>query len=537
LYTVETKDFNIKNLDEWELEFDFHSVYILENGKHAYIGETNDIERRAVEHENAKSKHKKYKFTRIHIINGELAEGTPAQHFERLLIKLMRADNMFRIVNGNDGKKTIYPRKNQFEAYFDDLWFLLEEKGLVKTKKFQTIMDSGVYKYSPYSALTEKQHKALTIAVNVINSKETEPENKRRKARPILINGDAGTGKTVVATSLFYHLKNDERYKDKKIALVYASTATRGEVQNVFRRIEGLRVGDVISPVEVTYRYYDIVICDEAHRLRRKKNIGKYHKPFQAGNERLGLDPTCDELDWLLKNSGCQIFFYDDKQIACPSDIPYDSFMGRINEKNRGQRPVRLDEQMRINAGDKYVPYIYDVLQQKAPVVQAFENYEFKMFSDLPLMIKLIYENDDKMGLCRLCGGYAWKWMKPSFDIVVDGVNLLWNSQTKGWLSNLDKKRELGSIYTLAGLDLNYAGVIIGPDIYYDPDDDEIKVNKNEFYDDKVKIGSSDEDIKKYILNVYAVLLTRGIKGTFVYVCDENLREYLRRVLFGINYA
>lgn len=78
------------------------------------------------------------------------------------------------------------------------------------------------------------------------------------------------------------------------------------------------------------------------------------------------------------------------------------------------------------------------------------------------------------------------------------------------------------------GLDLNYAGVIIGSDIYYDKEDDTIKVDKTNYFDRNVKKGTSDEDLKKYVLNTYAVLLTRGIEGTYVYVCDDNLREYLK---------
>lgn len=95
----------------------------------------------------------------------------------------------------------------------------------------------------------------------------------------------------------------------------------------------------------------------------------------------------------------------------------------------------------------------------------------------------------------------------------------------------MDAKEEMGSIYTLAGLDLNYAVVVIGPELYYDPERDIIDVDITHFYDKNVKSNTSMDDIKRFILNTYAVLMTRGIMGTYVYACDENLRAYLQQYI------
>ena len=532
MYIIETRDFLNCDFNSWKFKFDYHYVYILENGKHAYIGETKDVIRRAKEHgSNAlKNRLKKYRFERIHIINSKFAEETPAKHFERLLIKLMWTDKLFNVVNMDEGEATHYERKNQFEAYFDDLWFQLEKKGLVKTKDFQTVLNSNTYKYSPYTVLTKKQHKALTITVNTINSGETKPDKAGQKVRQILLNGSAGTGKTVVATSLFYYLKNNKHYKDKKIALVYAIPAMREEIQKIFENIEGLNRNDVISHIDVTRQFYDIIICDEAHRLRQNKNLGWYYKHFRDGNERLGLGKTCDELDWILVNSGCQVLFYDSKQISCPSDISAKSFMKRLNA-----RLIKLNEQMRIKAGNRYVSHIYDILGQKAKTRQTFENYDLRIFDNFSDMAKSLREKEEVFGLCRLCGGYAWKWAakndKSLIDISIDDTTIQWNTQTKGWLSNPNTKYEMGSIYTLAGLDLNYVGVVIGPELFYNKISNKIEVNKEKFYDNKVKKGVTDTELKTFILNTYAVLLTRGINGTYIYIYDDNLRKYFRKYL------
>lgn len=89
----------------------------------------------------------------------------------------------------------------------------------------------------------------------------------------------------------------------------------------------------------------------------------------------------------------------------------------------------------------------------------------------------------------------------------------------------------MGSIYSLAGLDINYAAVIIGPDLIYDIKDQKIKVNRQNYFDNKVKQGVTDEELTAFLLKTYAVLMTRGILGTYVYTCDQNLFRYLQRFI------
>ena len=100
MFNITTYDFTKKDFDNWKLDYDYHYVYILENGEVAYIGETTDIIKRAKEHNNS-DENKLYKFKRIHIITGKYAETTPAHHYEALLIKLMRVDNKFKIINSD----------------------------------------------------------------------------------------------------------------------------------------------------------------------------------------------------------------------------------------------------------------------------------------------------------------------------------------------------------------------------------------------------------------------------------------------------
>ncbi len=535
-FEITVHDLPDEEIDNWEFAYDYHYLYILENGKDVYIGETNDVITRTKQHFYPSDPCYPYKFNRIYVITCREFEETRAKHYEALLIKLMFADNKFHVTNLDKKRKRIhYERKNEFELGFDRLWVQLGTLGLVNHRTFQAVINSDRYKYSPYTALTEEQTNALNSIFNILTTQENKPHKKRYLHRPILIEGDAGTGKTVVATTLFYYLKSHPDFGKMKIGMVYANTATRYEVEQLFKSIPGVYAKDIIKPIDVTKEKYDILICDEAHRLRRKKNLGLYSSNFSAGNERMGLDNSHDELDWLLRNTDCLILFYDRKQIVSACDISYHDFFAWLKDKYRGIRPVELNSQMRIRAGDRYVPYIFDLLEQNPTSALEFDNYDFQLFSSLQDMVMQLQEKEKTFGLCRMCSGYAWQWSSKKDvsipDITIDGVDIWWNKQCKGWIENEAAKNDMGSIYAIPGLDLNYAGVVIGPDVYYDRADHTIKVDRKHFFDHKVKDAVSDEELKRFVLNTYAHFLTRGIYGTYVYVCDDALREYLSQFI------
>ncbi|MBQ9106944.1 MAG: DUF2075 domain-containing protein [Clostridia bacterium] len=533
-FEITTYDYKTPDYSTWRFPYNYHYLYILENGKDVYIGETNDIIVRTKQHHTKDDHCYKFNFSRIHVITGKHMEETPAKHYERLLVKLMEIDGKFDIRNRKQGEKTFYRRKNEFELGFDNLWPKLADINLVSHKQFQAILNRPEYKYSPYTSLTDGQIATLTNIVNAIHTSDSQ-RNRNAGSRPILIEGDAGTGKTVIASSLFYHLKSNPNFAGKNIGLVYSNTATRNALKNTFRCVSKDLGKHILRPIDVTKKHYDIIICDETHRLRRNKNLGMYVTHFRNGNARVGLDDTCDELDWLLKNSDCLVLLYDKQQIASPSDIPSDIFSQRLDINECGTRPVELQDQMRIRAGAEYVPYIHAVLNQKTVDPKRFDNYDFKLFLSFSDMIHELRKKEETMGLSRVCSGYAWKWSAKNSpetpDISIDGIDIWWNTQTSGWLDNPQTKNEMGSIYSLPGLDLNYAAVVIGPDLYFDTATNKIQVKKKRFFDNKVKRNSTDEELKQFVINTYGVLLTRGIYGTYVYVCDDALRSYLKKFI------
>ena len=138
-----------------------------------------------------------------------------------------------------------------------------------------------------------------------------------------------------------------------------------------------------------------------------------------------------------------------------------------------------------------------------------------------------------------MLAGFAWPWASKNnpaaIDIRLDGLELQWNQTAVDWVNSPTSKYEVGSIHTIQGYDLNYAGVIIGPDIGYDAKTKQITFYRKNYHDVKGRennaargIVYTDDDILQWVLNIYRVLLTRGIKGTFIYVCDPALREQIR---------
>ena len=183
-FEITTYDYASPDYGKWTFPHDFHYVYILENGRDAYVGETNDIIERSKEHHRKDDWCYRFHFKRIHVITGEDIEETPAKHFDKLLIKLMRIDRRFHVINRSEGERTFYRRKNEFELGFDRLWPQLVERGLVKHKEFQAILNKTEFKYSPQTSLTDKQIATLTNIVNAIHTSASQNNERQKRLGP-----------------------------------------------------------------------------------------------------------------------------------------------------------------------------------------------------------------------------------------------------------------------------------------------------------------------------------------------------------------
>lgn len=565
--TLKFNDGTPANLRNIKFGTNWPVVYIINNNNEAYVGETTDVSIRSNQH---LANQVRRKLNTINIITDKTFNKSVILDLESFLIKYMAADNKYKLQNGNGGMQNHnYYQRKKYEQEFKNIWNQLKEKGLVKND-LRTIENSDLFKYSPYKTLTVDQY---MIADEILNTLLRDIKNKQSSL--FLVHGGFGTGKTVLGIYLLklfsqakdsskiiitdekieYNLSeiiNNKSIENIKIGLVIPMDNLRVTLKKVFKEIHGLSPKMVLSPNDIAKsdEYYDLLIVDEAHRLRRRKNLTQYHS-FDNNNKKLCLGQSGTELDWILSKSKYQILFYDENQSIKPTDVRKEDFDKLMLRKN--YHSYYLETQLRcLLGGNEYVDYIKAIFSNNPPQKKIkFKKYDFKIFDNINDMVEVIKKKDKEYGLCRNIAGFAWPWRskntklplhitqkdanniinKGVYDIEIDGYKYIWNTKTTDWVNSPNSVNEIGSIHTIQGYDLNYAGIIIGNELKYDIKEHKFIVDRNCYYDKKGKAATDDKELLKYILNIYCTMCTRGMLGTYLYVCDEGLRVYLKQYI------
>lgn len=554
LFEIKKYDFDHKSLSEiqgnhfvsglWPL------VYILSDGnvKEAYVGETTDAMSRMATHLKNNTKNK---LTTVHLVTSNKFNKSATLDIESNLIKYLAGDGKYKLLNGNIGlaNHTYYQKNEIYWDIFKTLWSELKSEGITNNTLDQ-INNSDLFKYSPYKSLfADQKASMIEIVKSLLNTNTTS----------VVVEGGAGTGKTILAIFLFKLLNSHtddinlkefgeeekefidllnqlkSKYPNPKMALVVPMAGFRDILKKVFKNIKGLSAKMVIAPSEVSDSTYDILVVDESHRLRKRVNLGAYYGAFDSANKKLNLDThKGNELDWIIMQSTKSVFFYDKDQSIKPSDVNKEDF--ELLKSNKKTEIKSLKSQFRVKGGNDYVTYVDKLLNcrfRKEDDKFQSENYNFVLFDSLEEMIKKVKENDKEFGLSRLVAGYSWKWVSQKedvHDIEIDNIKLKWNSTSSDWVNSENAVNEVGCIHTTQGYDLNYTGVIFGNEISYDKSKNEIIIKEEDYFDKngKQSIRNTNE-LKEYIINIYKTILLRGIKGTYVYVCDPDLREYFKK--------
>ena len=527
-------------------------VYFLDDQqtKYAYVGETTDVVKRMKAH--SKTQNKK-DLTAVNLITSDLFNKSATLDVEANLIRYINADGQYNLKNANLGiaNHRFYQQKEVYWELFSDIWNELRTMGIAR-HSLEHIDNSDLFKYSPYKSLSTEQVASLKLILECLLDDATNVS---------LIQGGAGTGKSILAIFLFKLLKTnlddfnfadfDEedlelfnllkevraKYGELEMALVIPMASFRKTISKVFKNIQGLTPKMVVGPSDLAKNKYDLVIVDEGHRLRRRVNLGPYFKPFDDTCKALGLDEsTASELDWLLIQSKKSLIFYDRFQSIKPSDVLRSSFVALENAPST--RIETLKTQFRCRGGNEYVKLIHDLLDNKIDSTNKFQSLEYEcyLFDDLQQMVDEINKREKLDGLSRMVAGYAWEWIsnkdKSAFDIVIENTKLRWNSVAIDWVNSPKSIEEVGCIHTTQGYDLNYTGVIIGPELDYDFEAKQLVIDKSKYKDKAGKNTIKDDQIlKEYILNIYKTILLRGVKGTFIYACNDNLRKYLSQFI------
>lgn len=562
------------------------AVYVIDNTKQVYVGETTNTLVRRLQHQ---ADPKKAALTTMRVVlHGEFNKSA-ALDLESYLIRLLGGDSGRQSLNGNLGlQEHDYYDRPRYREMFEEIFERLREERVFSQSRDQ-IINSTLFKLSPFKSLTADQERSLAAIVEGIVRTEVPDA-----VGPFVVQGGPGTGKTVLGVFLMKLLadlalltedpdetdlstdeafhpiftrENHERLLRHRvdpqaegltIGIVVPQQSLRRSLKAVFKHTPGLHPDMVVDPWDVGQKKvvdkYDVLIVDEAHRLnlRASQSSGVQNALYPKINADLfgADDPRYTQLDWIVDRSVHQILLLDPRQTVRPADLDQATVSGLIERAHAEKRFHALTSQLRVDASDEYVEFFGQLLRGEGPVAPGLGEYDLRLYRDFRQMREDLLEKEAEFGLARLAAGYAWPWLSrgtaktpavQDWDIELDGVRLPWNRTDKEWVTSPGAVDEVGSIHTLQGYDLNYAGVIIGEDLTWDEATQRVVFRRENYHDKRGKRDNgmlgrtySDEDLREYVVNVYNVLLTRGVRGTYLYVVDEGLRAQVARWFPGI---
>lgn len=510
-------------------------VYIYYGNSSLYIGQSNKLKQRHNQHR----KEEDFDYSNLIILYGNLVSRN-LDYVEKVLINLFITDNDKTIKEGK--KRIVRNKKSGNDCEYTNLekdidakvitpfWENeLNELKLIKLKTITKVKNSILCKYSPFFILSEQQKEIM----DKILSKDVN----------YLIEGAAGTGKTVMLTNLA--AKIYEKYDGKKKIAVVVKSNWKESGEKIFNNygLEKITVTTWSKLVE-NQQKYDYILIDEAHRLPYK------YGGRQISTDYVGLRDEKYSLKSLEKLGKFLILFFDEKQAIRPADIPIEYFQEYF--KNKKFQRFSLNTQFRISVNDKNKKYTADdYLKGIKYALQLSEDTSFDkelfsnpdkdsyfglvdsitdLFSYIKRMDNLIQSSQN-----RVIAGYTKEWKSKTdptqYDWTEGEKAWKWNSRSKNWINAKNSENEIGCVHSVQGIDINCVGLIIGKDLIYR--EGKVIANLKEYCD---KYGRTDniDELTGLIKNIYYVLATRGIDGIRIYIEDEELRKYFMRIL-GIN--
>lgn len=384
-----------------------------------------------------------------------------------------------------------------------------------------------------------------------------------------------------------------DKYGKLKIAYVAQMTSLRNTMGSIFKDVPYLYKKTAKGPNDIVnesfnkttgeLELFDILFVDEAHRLWRYNNIGSARHSYKSACQKLfgkDVDPnSVTTLDWIIKCSRTRVFVYDPFQTVKDSDITPQQFDRAIENSKGITNRFELRQQMRCRAGMKYIRFVDSLFgNNKDTALTLFprDHYDFRLFEDPNILIEEIVKRNAEVGLGKCATGYGWQWnsnkykecknkyqkwlqksgerdtRKKQVAFYLDNLAVedgLIDFAGKKYVRNLDydwilkgDPLEIGCIHTSQGYDLNYVGVLLGPEIDYNYEKG-VFVIPERIKDTSISrnlVGLSPKErekkydsIKTYVINAYKVMMERGIKGCYIYAHNEGLRRHLQSILEG----
>lgn len=357
--------------------------------------------------------------------------------------------------------------------------------------------------------------------------KKVKELDKTKEKSVIIIKGGPGTGKSVIALEVMGELLR----QGKKVMHATGSSA----FTNTLRKIVGSRAKNLFkffnSFMDLPENYVDVLICDEAHRIRETSQNRYTPKTMRT---------ETPQIDELLKVAKLSIFLIDEFQIVRPNEIGSESLIkdaaGRKGINVDNIPTYELSTQFRCSGSDAYLQWLDDALD-----IRAFKNaffdkkMEFSIFNDPNSMMNEIRKkNAEKPNSARITAGFCWPWSEPNKDgtlindVIINDFQMPWEKKDQFWKWATDNTgmEQVGTVYTAQGFEFDYIGVIFGKDLQYDMSNKTWIAHPEYSYDTQIK--RKNPNLTHHLKNVYRVLLSRAHKGVYVYFMDKETENYFR---------
>ena len=456
--------------------------------------------------------------------DGQIDHPVYASHLRKAPLFLERERTLLQKfirehVRHGDGRRTLYAIEN----------------GRIKPSRQLADSVGALMQGKPEFALIDDQKVVYETALHRVRL------GAQRK-QVVIVRGGPGTGKSVVAVNLLGTLVQQQLnacYVSKNAAprAVYAARLSGTMSKTRFNNLFSGSGSFVASEPDV----YDALVVDEAHRLNEKSGLYR----------NLGEN----QIKELISAARCSIFFVDDDQVVTVDDIGHSQMLKQWAERLGAEvTELELASQFRCNGSDGYLAWLDDVLDLRGTANTTLDTgrYDFRVVDSPAELHRLIEQKNAANNRSRVVAGYCWPWASKKdpqawdIDLPAFGYRRRWNLSKDGslWIMAPDSVAEVGCIHTCQGLELDYVGVIIGPDLRVEGGRVVTDVTQRAGADQSVKgmksrLKSHREETReladRIIKNTYRTLMTRGMKGCFVYCTDAALAQQLRsRLVEGV---
>lgn len=565
-------DFDEKSESEKKALRMQNAIYIYRGAKSqkVYIGQTiHFIDRHKQHYSGSEEKFNTADFDQVIVIFSKYFNRSALDDVESQLITYFTADNSKftkrsvefdsdEVINrtGGNSVNEYVGRENIASEVILPLWEkVIYPKGWVSTETIEGLRTRELVKYSPIKVLTDEQGALISEVIN-------NPD------KSYVINGDAGTGKTVLLTHMVASLLKNK--KNTKIGVVVQPNweKTASDIFRVYGMNSSYLTITTSTKLIKENEKYDVIIVDESHKLSRK--YGKQHPSFNAVYAIDGFGDCNSHLE-IIQRLGSQIvLMYDVLQSIRPANVTRDMF----KDLTAGYERKFLTTQFRIQApknktytSDDYVNGIKYLLYKDTGLLDSkLTNFNpdfnrevfsdrspdayFGYFTEKPLHNLIDWlEKDNNFNpehINRVLAGLVEPWAQsdgkdPSITHWhEDDIDRRWNSTQENWINSkdADAEEQIGSVFAVQGIDLNRVGVIIGNDLDVN-DDGKLEAKSENFHNtngtftqDEMEILENQFEFTLFVLNIYYVLLTRGIDGIRLgFWKNDKFREYLEATL------